>query len=142
MQGNRARLEPDHRSVLAGVRALEAEWLLTEDADVDGETGDVDPVRAVEDALRKFPADEILLVGGAEEDGALEAALRRFGLPVARVGEAPPPGKRNLFREAARGLAAGGSKATPFVFFAGVNGFLFALAALISLVVLLILWLS
>ncbi len=125
----------------AGVRALEAEWLLTTEAEVDGETGDLDPVLAVEDALRKFPADEIMVVGGAE-DGGVEAALRRFGLPVTRVGEPPPPGRRSLLREAARGLAAGRSKATPFVFFAAVNLFLLALAALITLVVLFILWLS
>jgi hypothetical protein len=43
-------------------------------ADVEGEAGDVDPVQPVEDALRTFPADEILTVGSAAENGGLEAS--------------------------------------------------------------------
>ena len=40
-----------------------------------------------------------------------------------------------------RAIVAGRSKATPFVFFAGVNLALLALAILISAVVLLVVWL-
>ena len=52
------------------------------------EVGDTDPVRAVEDALRVFEADEILIVTAAEDEaGPVEprgvaAEMRRFGIPV------------------------------------------------------------
>ena len=123
-------------------RALEAEWILAEEADVEGEGGDVDPVQAVEDALRTFPADEIVLVGAGGEDGALEASLREFGLPVRRAGAAPAGSRRVRLRQRVRQIAAGRSKATPFAFFVAVNGFLLVSAILISLIVLLVLWLT
>jgi len=53
--------------------------------------GDSDPVKAIENALREFPADEVLLVtrpdGDASwlEEGSGEAAQARFGLPVVHV---------------------------------------------------------
>jgi hypothetical protein len=125
----------------AEIRALEAEWTLADQADVAGEAGDVDPVLAVDDALRSFPADEILIVGGASENGLLEASLRRFGLPVTRVGGSLPPPEHQQLREEARAIVGGRSKATPFVFFAAVNLTLLALAALITAIVLLVLWL-
>ena len=55
------------------------------------EVGDSDPVLAIEDALRTFPADELVVAtraGGAAdwlEQGSGEEALRRFRLPVRRV---------------------------------------------------------
>lgn len=52
------------------------------------EVGDTDPVQAIEDALREFPADEVVVVtapgeeaGWLEKDAA-EAADERFGVPV------------------------------------------------------------
>jgi hypothetical protein len=124
----------------AETRALEAEWMLANEAAVEAEAGDVDPVLAVEDALRDFRADEILIVGGRSENGVLEASLRRFGLPVIRVGgSVPAPAHREL-RDAVRAIVGGRSKATPFVFFAGSNLAMFALAVLIAAVVLLIVW--
>lgn len=58
---------------------------------VETEVGDSDPVQAVEDALRTFPADQIVLVkrsgdeeGWLEEDSA-SAAFERFGLPVTQI---------------------------------------------------------
>jgi hypothetical protein len=120
------------------VRAFDVEWTLAGEAEVEAEAGDVDPVLAVEDALRGFPADEILLVGGAGEDGGLEASLRRFGLPVTRLAGSLRVRRANPLREWARALAAGRSKATPFVFFVAVNVALLALAALIALIVLLV----
>ena len=123
----------------AAVRAFEVEWTLADEAEVEAEAGDVDPVLAVEDALRKFPADEILLVGADGEDGGLEASLRRFGLPVTRIDGPLSARSANPLREWARALAAGRSKATPFVFFVAVNAALLVLAALIALVVLLVL---
>ena len=58
---------------------------------VETEVGDSDPVQAVEDALRTFPADQIVLVkASGDEEGWLEedsasAAFERFGLPVTQL---------------------------------------------------------
>jgi hypothetical protein len=58
---------------------------------VSTDIGDVDPVRAIEDALRTFPADQIVLVTRGDddvtwlEDGAAETARERFNVPVTRV---------------------------------------------------------
>lgn len=72
----------------AEIRALDAEWLLADETDVSGQSGDPDPIQAVEDAPQTFRADAILLGGLAAEPG-LERDLCRFGLPVARI--EPPP---------------------------------------------------
>jgi hypothetical protein len=132
--------DEDDARAAADVRALEAEWILADQGRVDAERGDVDPVQAVEDALRGFAADEILIVGGANENGVLEGSLRQFGLPVTRLG-GPSSSTQSHVREETRAIIAGRSKATPFVFFAGVNLALLALAIVISAIVLLILWL-
>ncbi|HEY3017201.1 MAG TPA: hypothetical protein VGJ23_00075 [Gaiellaceae bacterium] len=133
--------DEDHARAEAAVRALDAEWTLTGEAEVEAEPGDVDPVLAVEDALRNFQADEILLVGAPGEDGGLEASLQRFGVLVTRLEGSRPARRADPLREWARALAGGRSKATPFVFFVAANLALFALAALIALFVLLVLWL-
>jgi hypothetical protein len=58
---------------------------------VEAEVGDTDPVQAIEDALRTFPADELVLVTRREEDagwleeGAAEEALARFSVPVTHL---------------------------------------------------------
>ncbi len=116
-------------------------------ASVDSEVGDTDPQLAVEDALRTFPADEIVVVtGGAESDllGGLdsERARSHFGLPVRTITLAPAADDRSRLEEAMRELARGRRDSTPFVAFFGVNALLLALAALISLLVLLVLWLA
>ena len=125
----------------AEVRALQAEWALQGEAQVEGEAGDADAVLAAKDALRRFPADEILLVGGASEDGGTEASIRELGLPVQRIPATAQLRERRGLREALRALARGESKATPFVLFVAVNAALLALAGVIALVVLLVLWL-
>jgi hypothetical protein len=62
-----------------------------EAARVETEVGDSDPVQAIEDALRRFPAEEVLVVTrrGDEanwlEKDAAEAASERFGLPVTQL---------------------------------------------------------
>ena len=62
-----------------------------EAGEVDSEVGDTDPVQAIEDALRTFPADELLLVtrpdddAGWLEEGAAAEALERFSLPVTHL---------------------------------------------------------
>ena len=123
----------------AEVRALEAEWTLAEQAEVTAAAGDVDPVQAVEDALRDFPADEILVAGEAEDEDLAEE-LARFGLPVVRIAG----GRRSRRAPLSRGLhklAGGRANSTPFVLFLGVNGALLVLALFLSLVAVVVLWL-
>ncbi len=60
-------------------------------ARVETEVGDTDPVQAIEDALRTFPADEVVVVTppGDEanwlEKDTGEAARHRFGVPVTHL---------------------------------------------------------
>lgn len=60
-------------------------------ADVQAGVGDADPVSAIEDALRDFPADEVLVITHPDEDaswlesGSGETAQNRFRLPVRHV---------------------------------------------------------
>lgn len=112
------------------------------DAEVRTEVGDRDPLVAVEDALREFPADEIVLAGRADDE--TEAPLHRFGLPIARVNGAAEPagesvgGTETLAREVTRGR----SSQTPVVLLAVVSAVLLAAIVLISLIVFLVLWLA
>ena len=55
------------------------------------EVGDSDPVKAIEDALREFPADEVLVITHPDEDaswleaGSGKTAQTRFALPIRLV---------------------------------------------------------
>jgi hypothetical protein len=51
-------------------------------ADARGQVGDSDPVQAVEDALRTFPAQEVVFVTGPGGDEAVEEVRRRLDRPV------------------------------------------------------------
>jgi len=80
-----ARAEAESRAVEVGhAVAPEAE-------SVEAEVGDSDPVQAIEDALRTFPADELVLVtrkdddAGWLEEGTASEALARFNLPVTHL---------------------------------------------------------
>jgi hypothetical protein len=59
-----------------------------EDVDAAGDTGESDPLLALQDALQTFPADEIVLfthAGGERnwlEEGLVEEARERFEAPV------------------------------------------------------------
>ena len=59
--------------------------------DVESRVGDSDPLKAIEDALRTFPADELIVVTLPDEDaawlekGSGEKALNRFSLPVTHL---------------------------------------------------------
>jgi hypothetical protein len=72
--------------------AEDAEQAVQQEARVvETEVGDADPVQAIEDALRQFPAEEVLVVtrpgdkaGWLEEDAAAEAS-ERFGVPVTHL---------------------------------------------------------
>ncbi|HLB19989.1 MAG TPA: hypothetical protein VK613_12760 [Gaiellaceae bacterium] len=60
-------------------------------ADIESRVGDSDPVKAIEDALRTFAADELIVVTLPDEDaswlekGSGETALGRFSLPVTHL---------------------------------------------------------
>jgi len=76
----------------AAALASEAEGSVApEAARTETEVGDPDPVQAIEDALRTFPADEVLVVTHGDEEagwleqGSAEAARERFGVPVTRL---------------------------------------------------------
>jgi hypothetical protein len=64
------------------------ERLTEEGVDAAGDTGESDPVLAIQDALQTFPADEIVLFthsGGRRnwlEDGVVDDAKARFDAPV------------------------------------------------------------
>jgi hypothetical protein len=59
--------------------------------DMETRVGDSNPVRAIEDALRTFPADELIVVTRPDEDaawleeGTAETAESRFSLPVTHL---------------------------------------------------------
>ena len=84
-----------------------AERLGEEGIDAAGDSGESDPILAIQDALVGFPADRIVLFvhpGGKRnwlEEGVVEGARERFDVPVSHViveGEAPedPPGPTGL----------------------------------------------
>ncbi len=81
--------EDDARAEAASLAAKTAEATPTED--VETRVGDSDPVKAIEDALRTFAAEEILVVthpddeAGWLEEGTGSTAQARFDLPVTRI---------------------------------------------------------
>jgi hypothetical protein len=81
--------DDDARGEAASLAEKTAEATPTEN--VEASVGDPDPLKAIEDALRTFPADEIIVVtrpddeAGWLEEGAGETAQSRFRLPVTRV---------------------------------------------------------
>jgi hypothetical protein len=79
------------RQKAADVASEAAESVQREAARTETEVGDTDPIQAIEDALRTFPADEVLVVtrpdddaSWLEQDSAAEAR-ERFGVPVTRL---------------------------------------------------------
>jgi hypothetical protein len=71
--------------------AREAAEAVKGTASVETEVGDPNPLQAIEDALRAFPADELIIVTrpGSEADWVEEdntpATLERLGLPVTHL---------------------------------------------------------
>jgi hypothetical protein len=112
------------------------------DADVETEVGEHDPLLAVEDALRVFPADEILVAGTADEKK--EAALRNLGLPISRLdGGGEIAGEEATGADAlAHDVVEGRSPETPFVVVSAVVVFVAVAIALISVIAFLIVWLT
>ena len=127
----------------AGAKVLEAEWLLAGSAEVEGEAGNPDPVQAVEDALRRFPAEEIIVVGRGPLDEELVAGLRGLGVPVGWRGlSVRPSSVRTRARSTMRSLGSGRSGSTPWVAFIGANLGLLLIGVVIALVATLIVWLA
>ena len=81
--------EDDARAEAASLADSTAE--ATPTANVEGRVGDSDPVQAIEDALRTFHADEVLIVTRPDDQAAWleeqsgETAEARFPLPVTHV---------------------------------------------------------
>ena len=79
------------REKAAGIATEAAQTVEPEAARTETEVGDADPVQAIEDALRTFPADEVLVVTRPNDDAnwleqdSAEAARERFGVPVTRL---------------------------------------------------------
>ena len=78
--------DPDPAIDRAEEVATETEERMEEEGvDAVGETGESDPLLAIQDALATFPADEIVLVTHPEgghnwlEDGVVSGARERFG---------------------------------------------------------------
>jgi hypothetical protein len=67
------------------------ERLDEEGIDAAGDTGESDPLLAIQDALQTYPADEIVLCthGSGErnwqEEGVVDEARKRFGKPVTHL---------------------------------------------------------
>jgi hypothetical protein len=83
--------EDEAREKAAGVASEAAESVEPEAARTEAEVGDTDPVQAIEDALRTFHADEVLVVTRPEDDAtwleqdSAQEARERFGVPVTRL---------------------------------------------------------
>jgi hypothetical protein len=84
-----ANAEDDARTDAAALAAKTAEAAPGDD--VAARVGDSDPVKAIEDALRTFAADEVLVVAhpdnqaGWLDEGASAKARARFSLPITVV---------------------------------------------------------
>ena len=70
---------------------LSLRQLADDGVEASGEVGDADPLQAIEDALRTFGADEIIVSTHPEgrsnwlERGVVEAARERFAVPITHV---------------------------------------------------------
>jgi hypothetical protein len=83
--------EDDARAEAADIARSGARAVEPGTEKVEAEVGDPDPVQAIEDALRQFPAEEVIVVtrpgdeaGWLEKDSAEEAS-ERFGVPVTHL---------------------------------------------------------
>jgi hypothetical protein len=89
----------DSDDAIAGAEAAEeesVERLAAEGVEATGDTGESEPLTALQDALATFAADRILVfvrpddAQAYKEDDVIGEAERRFGLPVT---ETPLPGR-------------------------------------------------
>jgi hypothetical protein len=79
------------RERAAGIASEAAQSVESDASRTETEVGDPDPVQAIEDALRTFRADEVLVVTRPDDDASwlelesAEEARERFGVPVTRL---------------------------------------------------------
>jgi hypothetical protein len=69
--------------------ALSLATLAAAEVDARGQVGDSDPVQAVEDALRSFPAQEVVFVAEPDRAVEVEEVRRRLDRPVRVLSAAP-----------------------------------------------------
>ncbi|HEY7398503.1 MAG TPA: hypothetical protein VH538_09390 [Gaiellaceae bacterium] len=132
--------EDDARAEASDRARGAARTLAAQEHRVEARRGDVDPVQAVEDALREFPADEIVIVG-RPDDGALELSLAEFGLPVRRAEGVPAPEPGDAARRETQRVVQGRSETSPFAFIARVNLVVLVVVALVVVLAFLAIWL-
>ena len=83
--------EDDARSEAEQAAAAASDAVAADGKNVDAEVGDVDPLQAVEDALRTFSADSLVVVLPSAEnaswldEASVDEGFERFGLPVEYV---------------------------------------------------------
>jgi hypothetical protein len=83
--------EDNARAAAQGRLDASLERLRSLGIDASGEVGDADPLQAIEDALRTFGADEIILSTHPEgrsswlERGVVEKARERFPVPITHI---------------------------------------------------------
>ena len=84
----------DHDAAIERADAVQEETverLVEEGVDAAGDTGESDPLLAVQDALATFPADRIVFFTHSEgernwlEEGAVKKAGERFDVPVSHM---------------------------------------------------------
>lgn len=76
----------DARDAAQTLLAHSAGALVAAGLPVSGSLGDSDPVQALEDELRSYPADEVLWVAPEGEPNSAERARERLGLPLTLLG--------------------------------------------------------
>ncbi len=135
------------REQAAGVADAAAD-AVSDGQDVETEVGDTDPSLAVEDALRTFPADEIILVtGGATgagwlEDGRVEERLSRTSIPVTRLDLSSDDAEGALDETGpGRDVVEGRKDSTPLLLLGSVAATVWGAAAVVALAALLLWWL-
>jgi hypothetical protein len=116
--------------------------------------GDTDPVQAVEDELRTFPADEIVIVTRPDaeadwlEGGSVAEALRRFDLPVHHLVASTATGVVEPATSAVRPVtephpvARGAAEDTPARLLSNVGAVVLGAALVVIALVLIIYWLA
>ena len=82
--------DEDRQRLQAEYRAADIARAIPGDP-VEAGVGDTDPVQAIDDALKTFPADQIVVVTCGDEnvswleDGAADTARERFDVPVTHL---------------------------------------------------------
>jgi hypothetical protein len=78
--------------------ALSLATLAAAGVDARGQVGDSDPVQAVEDLLRTFPAREVVFVGAADRPREVEDIRRRLDRPVRELTVPSPVARSRVER--------------------------------------------